>query len=331
MPQKALDGSHPAARIEQLRGTSMPEAVGEHLHPLAPEKVQELVSGAFANNGFILVADTELNDRFNYKSSDASASANRPKLVVQYTLPQGSLPSNKPPLAQMGAKALFAPAPQGDLLTYTSQPDGTSGVDTFLQSTSPATNFGTDGGLRVGESNDATNRYTRSLIKFDLSSIPANATITSATLSLWTSADFSDNDRTIRVYRLKTAFDESTATWNEASSGVSWQTAGASGANDREATDIGAVMILANEPLNTEKQITLAPNKVQEWVSGTFANNGFIIVADTELNDRFNYKSSDAGASAQRPKLVVQYTVNGPTPTPTLTPAPTTPPAPFML
>ena len=71
----------------------------------------------------------------------------------------------------------------------------------------------------------------RSLIKFDLSSIPANATITSATLSLWTTGDLSDNDRTIRVYRLKTAFDESSATWNESASGVSWQSAGASGTN----------------------------------------------------------------------------------------------------
>ena len=33
--------------------------------------------------------------------------------------------------------------------------------------------------------------------------------ITSATLSLWTTNDLSDNDRAIRVYRLKTAFDES--------------------------------------------------------------------------------------------------------------------------
>jgi hypothetical protein len=80
---------------------------------------------------------------------------------------------------------------------------------------------------------------------------------------------------------------------------VSWQSAGASGANDRESTDIGSVLVLANEANGTEKQISLDPAKIQEMVSGVFTNNGFIIIADTELNDRFNYKSSDASTSSQ--------------------------------
>jgi hypothetical protein len=58
------------------------------------------------------------------------------------------------------------------------------------------------------------------------------------------------------------------------------------------------VVIPANQSLNTEKQISLMPAKVQEMVNGTFTNNGFIIVADTELNDRFNYRSSDAANGA---------------------------------
>jgi RHS repeat-associated protein len=159
---------------------------------------------------------------------------------------------------------------------------------------------------------------------------------------LWTTGDLSDNDRTIRVYRLKTAFAESSATWNESASGVNWQSAGASGANDRESTDIGSVLVLANEADGTEKQIALTPSQIQEMVSGAFTNNGFIIIADTELNDRFNYKSSDASTASQRPKLVIQYTTSTPTPgpsptptntpagptaTPTRTPTPTAPPA----
>ena len=36
-----------------------------------------LVSGAFTNHGFIVIADTELDDRFNYKSSDASTASQR--------------------------------------------------------------------------------------------------------------------------------------------------------------------------------------------------------------------------------------------------------------
>ena len=177
--------------------------------------------------------------------------------------------------------------------------------------------------MGVGEENTPNNRIARSLIKFDLSSIPANATITSATLSLWTSADLSSNNRVIRVYRLKVPFNETQVTWSRAISGVSWQTAGASGSNDRESTDIGSVIVLNNEALGAEKQIMLTPARIQELVNGTFVNNGFIIVADTEQNDRFDYSTSDTGTATQRPKLVIHYVVNPGVPTSTQTPNPT--------
>jgi len=163
--------------------------------------------------------------------------------------------------------------------------------------------------MGVGEANIATNYTGRSLLKFDLSSIPSNATITSVTLSLWTNVDYSSNNRTIRVYRLKVPFNETQAAWNIRATGSNWQSAGASGANDRESTDIGSVQILANESLNTEKQISLTPAQIQELIDGTFTNHGFIIVADTELNDGFTYRTSDHATTSQRPKLVIQYTV----------------------
>jgi RHS repeat-associated protein len=177
----------------------------------------------------------------------------------------------------------------------------------------------------VGESNNATDKVARSLIKFDLSSIPSNATITSATLSLWTDTDFSDNDRTIRVYRLKVPFNESQATWNEASTGTSWQSPGASGTNDREGAAIGYVLIPYNQALDVEKQIPLSTAEIQEMVNGTFTNNGFIIIADTEDNDRFSYRTSDASAATKRPKLVIEYSTSSSTatPTPAITNTPT--------
>ena len=212
------------------------------------------------------------------------------------------------------------PPPGGTILTF--KPDAASGQDTYILSTSATTNYGTSADMGVGENNNATNKYARGLIKFDLSSIPANATITAATLSLWTSSDFSDNDATVRLYRLKVPFVETEATWNKSSASVNWQTAGASGANDRESVDIGSVQILANEPLATEKQIQLTPSKIQELVSGAFTNNGFILVTAAESNDRFDYKTSDTTTTYRRPKLVIEYTVSAPsapTPTPTAT------------
>ena len=54
------------------------------------------------------------------------------------------------------------------------------------------------------------------------------------------------------------------------------------------APDIGSVLISESETIGIEKQISLNTTKIQEMVSGAFTNNGFIIIADTELNDRFN-------------------------------------------
>ncbi len=92
------------------------------------------------------------------------------------------------------------------LYTLTLQPDATAGVDTYIYSGSKNANYGTSSEMGVGEDNNSNNKAARSLIKFDLSSIPDNATITAATLSLWTSKDLSSNTRTIRVYRLKPPF-----------------------------------------------------------------------------------------------------------------------------
>jgi len=223
--------------------------------------------------------------------------------------------------------ATFTPTPM--VITLVLQLDAAEGLDTYIYGGSKNANFGTAIEMGVGEDNNTNNRVARSLLKFDLSTIPANATINSAVLSLWTSSNLSSNTRTIRVYRLNRAFNETQATWSIAATGISWQTAGASGVNDRESTSIGSVMILNNEAPNIEKPIVLTPAKIQEMVNGTFPNRGFIVVADTELDDRFNYKTSDSATANQRPKLVIQYTIpsvipsNTPTATLTATSTPT--------
>jgi hypothetical protein len=201
--------------------------------------------------------------------------------------------------------------------TYSSQPDGTTGLDTLMQSDNPTTNYGTSTTLNVGEHNAATSK-NRTLIFFDLSSIPANATINSATLSLWQVSESSSNARTLRVYRDLRSWSESQATWNIFSTGNNWGTAGGFNASDAEQTDIGSCAFTATEA-NGEKQWTLTASAIQEMVSGAFANNGFVIKADTETDDLFRFRSSDDSTAAERPKLVIDYSEATHTPTNTAT------------
>ncbi len=188
----------------------------------------------------------------------------------------------------------------------TSQPDGTAGKDSEMYAAQPDTNRGSDNYLAVGGS--GTNAH-RSVIQFDLSSIPANATINSAILSLFVQGDYSANARTIRAFRINRAWVEAEVTWNKATSSVSWTTAGCSNvSDDREGTDIGSASVGANPSVGDEIQITLDAAKVQEWVSGAFANNGLLLKVDTENSDEIDYNSSDHATANIRPKLVVTYT-----------------------
>ncbi len=201
-----------------------------------------------------------------------------------------------------------SPTPGGNVYTLTLQPNGASGLDAYILS-ADNNNYGGGGSMGIGERNDYANNFARSLLKFDLAALPANAEILSVTLSLWTDGDLASNDSTISAYRLKVPFDESQATWNNAASGAPWQSPGAAGANDRESAAIGSAQVLHNEPLHTEKQMTLDPASVQAWVSGAFPNHGLLLKTEAELNDRFNFKTSDNGATSQRPKLVITYRI----------------------
>ena len=182
-------------------------------------------------------------------------------------------------------------------------------TDAYLSSKTSTTNYGAATIIAVGETNTDVNTF-RSLLKFDLSSIPVGSTINSATLSVKTVTDASTNERTYRVYRVLRVWVEAQTTWNIYSTGNNWGTAGCGNTtSDRESADIGSVLFTASETAGTVKSFTLTADKVQEMlVDGAFTNNGFLIKADTEENDAYTLHSSENGAEANNPKLVINYT-----------------------
>lgn len=197
-------------------------------------------------------------------------------------------------------------ASQFTLIYLILQPDATSGVDAFIRSSVPTTNYGFNSALAAGESNAAADTF-RTLIKFDLSSIAAGSTIYSVILSLYANNDQSSNARDVRVYRQLRAWVESESTWNIYSTGNSWGTAGGFGAADCEQTDIGSRNFTATETMNQFKDFVLSNSAIQAMITGGgFTNNGFLIKADTEVDDEYDYVSSD-GVAGNRPKLALVY------------------------
>ena len=188
--------------------------------------------------------------------------------------------------------------------------DQAAAADTYIANDTPTTNYGTGNSLANGEWNGGA-QVGRVLLKFDLSSIPTSATVISATLSLWVVADYADNTRVHRVFRTKRAWTEMGATWNKYDGTNDWQTAGGFGANDCEQTDIGNTSIANNTAVGTEVQFALAASSVEAMIDGTFTNNGFMLKADTEMDDMWAFVSAENASAAQRPKLVIEYVVGG--------------------
>ena len=114
--------------------------------------------------------------------------------------------------------------------------DGYSGTtDAVLSQNRPTTNYGSTTTLSVdGDDPTYTGRDLSAVLRWDVSSIPPTAVVTSATLTVYVT------DATATgypIYGLNKLFTESQTTWNLQRSGVAWTTAGAQAAADRDSTE----------------------------------------------------------------------------------------------
>jgi hypothetical protein len=156
------------------------------------------------------------------------------------------------------------------------------------------TNFSTNTNLYIGSSN---NQITRGLIRWDLSTIPAGSTIVSAEMSLYARVNVAGGQITINAYRLLRPGIQ-TATWN-----TPWETPGASGPGDR-ATNVLASTTRSGTGWYTWN-ITSA---VQQWVAGSWANDGLVLVSGNESqNNARIFVPVEYQNQTLIPKLTIQY------------------------
>jgi len=111
------------------------------------------------------------------------------------------------------------------------------------------------------------------------------------------------------LYVMQRAWDELTATWNQASTGNLWATAGALGAADRGSTAVGTIAA-SSMGLNQIALNSSGIAAVQAWIDDPAANRG-LIIQDYANSNGVDFSSSEASAAAQRPKLVVTFRPGG--------------------
>ena len=175
----------------------------------------------------------------------------------------------------------------------------TGATDTKIRSDAATTNYGTNTVLEIDGSPDYA-----ALLRFDLSSIPAGKTITAVTLTV-NVTDLSA--QVYEIYALRRAWSESSATFNVASSGVNWGTAGASNTtSDRETTVLGTISS-STTGVKTFAFNSAGIAKVQSWVNTPAGNHGFIVQDYTSNTDGIDLSSKENTTAANRPKLTITY------------------------
>jgi chitodextrinase len=175
--------------------------------------------------------------------------------------------------------------------------------DTYINNNSKTVNYGSLTNIYFSRSDQ------KSLLRFDLSSIPANATINSATLGVYIYG-YNNNGggNTIRAHRALQNWSESAATWNIYAAGQNWQAAGMGSGTDYTAS-VAATATVGYTPANVWGNFTLT-SLVQSWVNGSAANQGVMLLAGNGPRP-YIYSSEYAGNAALRPKLTITYTTTG--------------------
>jgi large repetitive protein len=173
-------------------------------------------------------------------------------------------------------------------------------ADAGLSELAPNTNNGTATSLKVdGDDPDPGGGDLYAALRWNLSSIPAGATVSSATVTLNVT---NPSPQTYGAYELKRAWNEGQLTWNQAATGTPWATAGA-----KSATDRGAQIASVTPTTVAPYTFTIPASVAQGWLSAPSSNNG-ILLAHTTNFDGFVFDTKE-GASA--PKLTLTYTTSG--------------------
>jgi RHS repeat-associated protein len=188
----------------------------------------------------------------------------------------------------------------------------TGATDTYINSSSATTNFGTTTPLQ-----DQTNARGL-LVRFkifaaDGGPVPNGATIQSATLSLYKSAG---GATTFDARRVLKSWIETQATWNRATSTLNWSTAGATGSG----TDLLATADGSASTTTAAGWLAFNVTTGVAAMSAGAANNGWRLVPTAGATNAKSFHSREYTTNTTlRPKLAITYTVPNVPPTVNLT------------
>ncbi len=184
---------------------------------------------------------------------------------------------------------------QSTAKTYTLQPNGADGMDTYIDSAN-ATNYGTAASLQLGSTRNM-------LFKFNLSAFPAGSRPISARFSIFQNGALLSSTS---FYRMTNDWTEGTgasspadgATWSTRNGSVAWTTPG----GDYHPAGLNSSNVINAIGSWAEFDAT---DIVAAWLSGQYPNYG-VMVKSNSFNSP-SFVSSDNFTSTNRPKIVFNY------------------------
>jgi len=276
------------------------------------------------NDGYLYAVRPDGTLAWRYATGGAVKSS--PAIGVDGTVYVGS--SDGYLYAVGEAPPVPTPTPAEIEVTVTLQygADGYTGAeDTYLHQYAADTNYCTQDLLRVGYK-----QQYAPLLRFDLSSIPASATVQQATLQVY-ARGWGGSDMTINAYRVARDVSLCQATWNRARSREDWGLPGCNDATtDRAATPESSV---STSGISRWYSLDLT-DAVQSWINAGASNNGVLLRgAASRSTSLFHLASAQSSDARLRPRLVITFrAVVTPVPTPPATPpaAPSPTPGPSI-
>lgn len=170
-------------------------------------------------------------------------------------------------------------------------------VTTYIWGTNPATDRSAETTYVVDTTVGNATDDRRGLLKFDLSSIPTNATVVGATLEQWISAE----GQGWKVYRMLAPWT-GTSTYNSLVGGV---TNDGVEANSTESYHNGVNL---DTIVNVTVRDNMLVSDIQNMITTPSTNYGWLIKGlDEATGDGVQFDGKMSATSTRRPKLIIRY------------------------
>lgn len=202
------------------------------------------------------------------------------------------------------------PTDDGSPVPTTVSFQGVAGDHTaYIITAYPTTNYGDNANLAIGLYSNGKYRSFVSFANLNDGTIPSNAIVSSATLTLTKNVNYGANPSTLSVYRVLRNWVYNQITWNIYSTGNNWETAGCEGANDYDNTVIGSIVTDPAWAQNSAHGISLDTSIIQQIIAGTLSWLGFFLRTDETLSGETHWYGNGVATASYKPKLTVTYTV----------------------